>query len=187
MAAARKSARSLRLRIALREIEPEIWRVLLIRESSSLAQLHDAIQRAMGWTNSHLHDFEIHGQRFTDLETWEGFDEADEPGDTWATRLCDLQLEERDSFTYLYDFGDHWMHDVVVEEIIPVPKGQRLPMCIAGARACPPEDCGGPHGYFELLEALHDAAHPEHESYLVWVGGSFDPEAFDLRKARAAR
>ena len=187
MAAAKRSVHALRLRISLREIEPQIWRVLLIRESSSLAQLHNAIQKAMGWTNSHLHDFEIHGQRFTDLESWEPFDETDEPGDTWVTRLQDLQLKERDSFTYLYDFGDHWMHDVVIEEIVPAPKGQRLPMCVSGARACPPEDCGGPHGYFELLEALHDSAHPEHESSLVWVGGSFNPEEFDLQKASAGR
>ena len=77
VADAKRSGRALRLRISLREIEPKIWRVLVVRESSSLAQLHSAIQRAMGWTNSHLHDFEIHGQRFTDLETWEPFDEAD--------------------------------------------------------------------------------------------------------------
>jgi hypothetical protein len=187
MAATRRSAKALSLRVSLREIEPAIWRVLLIRESASLAQLHYAIQGAMGWTDSHLYEFEIHGQRFTDLETWEPFDEDDEPGDVEETRLRDLHLNEGSCFNYLYDFGDYWLHDVMVEEVLPVPKGQRLPRCIAGARACPPEDCGGTPGYFELLEALNDATHPEHESYTVWVGGRFDPEAFDLRRANARR
>ncbi len=141
----------------------------------------------MGWTNSHLYQFEIHGKQFTDLETWEPFDDEVQPGDTDLVRLVDLRLEKGSSFTYLYDFGDDWLHDVLVEEVIPIPKGQRLPCCIDGARACPPEDCGGPPGYFELLEALHDPAHPEHESRRVWVGGAFDPERFDLRKANAGR
>ncbi len=141
----------------------------------------------MGWTNSHLYEFEIHGQRFTDLETWEPFDDEDDPGDTELVRLRDLHLKEGANFTYLYDFGDSWLHDVLIEERFPVPKDQKLPCCIAGARACPPEDCGGAPGYFELLKALHDPRHPEHESYRVWVGGVFDPEKFDLRKANTRR
>ena len=158
-----------------------------MRDSASLAQLHQAIQRAMGWTDSHLYQFEIHGRPFTDLETWEAFDEDDEPGDTRVARLRAFRLQKHDCFTYLYDFGDDWLHDVMVEEVTPVPKGQRLPLCTAGARACPPEDCGGTPGYFELLEALRDATHSEHENYRVWVGGGFDPEKFDLRKANARR
>ena len=187
MAIARQPAQALKLRVSLREIEPEVWRVLLIRTSASLEKLHYAIQRAMGWTNSHLHEFEIHGQRFTDLDTWEPFDEEAEPGDVQVTWLRDLHLDEGTRFTYLYDFGDYWLHDVTVEEVVPVPTGQRLPRCIAGARACPPEDCGGTPGYFELLQALNDPTHPEHESYTVWVGGRFDPEEFDLRRANARR
>lgn len=187
MAAARRPARALRLRISLREIEPEIWRELVVRESSSLARLHHAIQRAMGWTNSHLYEFEIDGRRFTDLETWEPFDDDEEPGDAELVRLRELGLGEGSSFTYLYDFGDHWLHDVTVEGAIPIVTSERLPRCTAGARACPPEDCGGASGYFELLEALRDPAHPEHESSRVWVGGGFDPEAFDLARANASR
>jgi hypothetical protein len=141
----------------------------------------------MGWTNSHLYQFEINEQEFTDLETWEPFDDDEEPGDTEFVRLRDLHLKEGSCFTYLYDFGDYWLHDVMVEEVIPIPKGERLPRCTAGARACPPEDCGGTHGYFELLEALNDPAHPEHESYRIWVGGTFDPEAFDLLRANRRR
>lgn len=187
MAASRRSARALRLRVSLREIEPEIWRALLVSESASLARLHDFIQRSMGWTNSHLYQFEVHGQQFTDLETWEPFDDDETPGDTELVRLADLSLEDGSRFTYLYDFGDYWLHDVVVEETIPIPKGERLPRCTAGARACPPEDCGGPPGYYELLEVLQDPTHSEHENHRVWVGGSFDSEAFDVGRANRHR
>ncbi len=141
----------------------------------------------MGWTDSHLYEFEIHGQRFTDLATWESFDGEEEPGDTELIRLRRLHLEKGTQFTYLYDFGDYWLHDVIVEDVVPITKGERLPRCTAGARACPPEDCGGPPGYFDLLEALDDPAHPEHDSYRVWVGGAFDPEAFDLRRSNRRR
>jgi hypothetical protein len=181
MAATGRSARALRLRVSLREIEPVIWRAVLVRETISLDRLHHAIQKAMGWTNSHLYDFEIGGRRFTDLETWEQFDDDEPPGDARCVTLRNLRLEAGSAFTYLYDFGDDWQHDVVVEGIVPVPTGQRLPCCVDGARACPPEDCGGPHGYFDLLEALANPAHPEHESSRTWVGGAFDPEKFDLR------
>ncbi len=186
MAATRTAARALRLRVSLRDVAPEVWRTLVVRESASLAKLHDAIQRAMGWTNSHLYEFEIGGQRFSDHETSESFDD-EEPGDSQISRLRDLYLKEGGNFTYLYDFGDYWLHDVVVEEFLPVSKGQRLPRCTAGARACPPEDCGGTPGYFDLLEALHNVEHPEHESFRTWVGGAFDPEAFDLESANARR
>ena len=187
MAEARGSAQALRLHISLRDVEPEIWRTLLIRESASLAHLHTAIQRAMGWTNSHLYEFEISGQRFTDYETWEPFDDDDEKGDSHIAKLRSFHLKEGSRFTYLYDFGDYWLHDVVVEERVPILKGQALLRCTAGARACPPEDCGGAPGYFELLEALNDVKHLEHESYREWVGGSFDPEAFDLKLVNARR
>ncbi len=187
MTASTGPARMLRLRVSLREVEPAIWRILLIRESASLAQLHHAIQRAMGWTNSHLYEFEIGGQRVTDLETWEPFDQDDEAGDAATTRLREVKLQPGSRFTYLYDFGDNWLHDVTVEEIAPAPRGQLPALCIAGARACPPEDCGGAHGYFEFLEALHNPTHPEHESCRIWAGGAFDAEAFDLGRANAAR
>ena len=188
MTAAKRTALALRLKVSLQEVEPEIWRLLLVRESMTLARLHGLIQRAMGWTRSHLYQFEIHGQAFTDLETWEPFDDEDvEPGDPDLTRLADFHFKQGAAFTYLYDFGDYWMHDVVVQEILPVPQGQRLPQCLAGARACPPEDCGGPAGYFQLLEALYDPGHSEHESYREWLGGRFDPEAFSLHRANGRR
>lgn len=86
---------------------------------------------------------------------------------------------------YEYDFGDGWQHDIVVEAILQPAEGVRYPVCVAGKRACPPEDCGGPYGYVELLEALGDPEHPEHEDKLDWIGEGFDPEAFDLEEINA--
>jgi hypothetical protein len=105
MAATGRSARALRLRVSLREIEPVIWRTLLVRESSSLDRLHHAIQNAMGWTNSHLYEFEIGGRRFTDLDTREPWDDDQPPGDARLLTLRNLRLEAGSAFTYLYDFG----------------------------------------------------------------------------------
>ncbi len=83
-------------------------------------------------------------------------------------------------FTYEYDFGDNWRHEVLVEKVVPVDRNGEYPICLAGARACPPEDCGGTSGYEELLEAVRDSQHPEHARMLTWLGGYFDSEAFDL-------
>lgn len=168
-----------RLTVRLRECEPPIWRTLLVRGSATLHQLHMAIQGAMGWTNSHLYEFRVGGDRYTDPDTFDGFDD-DVQKDARTTRLAGLQIAPGKTFTYRYDFGDHWLHDVRVEAIEAPEAGTSYPRCVAGARACPPEDCGGVPGYFELLEALSDPSHPKHESCRVWVGGRFDAEAFDL-------
>ncbi|MES0404004.1 MAG: plasmid pRiA4b ORF-3 family protein, partial [Hyphomicrobium sp.] len=173
-------ANVVRLTLRLRECEPPIWRTILVRNSTSLHQLHLAIQKAMGWTNSHLYEFEVRKSKYTDLTTVDYFEDDEQSEDARTTKLSLLKLERGESFTYLYDFGDYWLHDITVDSIeSPIP-GASYPNCVAGARACPPEDCGGTHGYFEFLEAITDTTHPEHESYLVWVGGNFDPEAFDL-------
>ena len=87
--------------------------------------------------------------------------------------------EQRSSFIYVYDFGDYWRHRIVVEKVFTATRGGRDPACVGGRRACPPEDCGGTWGYAEFLEAIRDPDHEEHESMLEWVGGHFDPEAFD--------
>jgi hypothetical protein len=88
-------------------------------------------------------------------------------------------VQEGSTFLYIYDFGDYWRHRIVVEKVLPAEVGTKYPACIGGRRACPPEDCGGPWGYQECLAAIADPDHEEHESMLTWVGGSFDPDAFD--------
>ena len=95
-----------------------------------------------------------------------------------ATSRSELDLQN--SQPVKYDFGDSWEHELLVEKRLPLEAGKRYPVCLTGKRACPPEDCGGIWGYASLLEAIRDPEHPEHEEMLEWVGGEFDPEAFDL-------
>lgn len=163
------------LKITLLEVDPSIWRCVLFTSDASLGDLNFILQAAMGWTNSHLHQFTIDGADFSDPQF-----EMDEADDEFAVTLAEVAPAEHRRFNLLYDFGDGWDHEVVVEKILPREPGQRLPCCLAGERARPPEDCGGPWGYQDFLAAIGDPEHEEHEAMLEWVGGAFDPEAFDL-------
>lgn len=169
------SAATYQLRIALRHIEPPIWRRVLVPGDTTLARLHRILQRVMGWEDAHLHQFTIDGIRYAPPDPEAGEDERDER----RVRLAAVLPLAQARFQYLYDFGDDWLHDVTVEAIRPAERGKMLPHCLEGARACPPEDCGGVSGYAEFLEAIMDPTHPEHVSSLTWVGGRFDHEAFD--------
>jgi hypothetical protein len=135
----------------------------------------------MGWANAHVHQFFGQGRRISDpafgLEQFEG----DEPVlDENTSSLQDLAPHAGDTFVYEYDLGDGWAHDVLVEEVREVDAGPLL-WCIDGARACPPDDCGGIPGYEQMLEAIANREHPEHDQTLTWLGGDFDPDAFDAR------
>jgi hypothetical protein len=163
------------LDVRLREIEPPIWRTVEVPGAWSLEDVHLALQVAMGWTNSHLHQFKI-GDRVY------GMVDVDDSGDLEIEdereyRLQDL-VQDGGSFVYEYDFGDSWDHDVTVKKVTTVAKPPR-PRCVAGARACPPEDCGGSGGYENLLEALADPEHEEHDSLVTW-SNDFKPERFLL-------
>jgi len=171
------------IRVDLTGIRPPVWRRILVPDHIHLLALHELIQAAFGWQDYHLHEFEIHGARYGDPETNEfgEFDLIDER----ETELRELGLTEGDRFTYEYDFGDSWRHTILLEKILTVEKRARLPRCLGGQRTCPPEDVGGTSGYAEFLEALTDPGHPKQRRYLEWVGGVFDPEAFDLKAANA--
>ncbi len=166
----------LQLRIDLEEVDPPIWRRLLVPAGIRLDQLHDVIQAAMGWTDSHLHAFTIgtkrYGMQIDDfLEN-----ELDEKK---FTVLKAIGKERR--FRYEYDFGDGWQHQVVVEDVVNTsPIGLTSAVCLEGERSCPPEDCGGAYGYADLLQAISDPEHEEHDDSLEWVGEDFDPEEFSL-------
>jgi hypothetical protein len=139
----------------------------------------------MGWTNSHLHQFEIKGKRYGDPELLDdGFGDF-VCLDSTKTKLSQIlpKTGKRFAFKYEYDFGDGWQHEVVSEGKLPVDPKVKYPLCLEGERACPPEDCGGPWGYGDFLEAIRNPKHEEHESMLEWVGGAFDPEEFDSKKA----
>ena len=136
----------------------------------------------MGWTNSHLHQFEIKGERFGDPELLdEGFKDY-EFADSTATKLRDIIPSDgkRFQFVYEYDFGDGWQHEILFEGSPTRDKAVKYPLCLEGERACPPEDVGGVGGYEDFLEAIVNPHHEDHDDLLKWAGGSFDPEAFDL-------
>jgi hypothetical protein len=170
------------VRISLEDIEPPVWRRVLIPGGVNLSKLHDIFQAAMGWTNSHLHSFTIdaklYGPQFDDYPD----DELDETECTVSFALRGSVLH----FSYEYDFGDSWTHKVVVEDVSWAPYVLKHGVCLDGGGACPPEDVGGTGGYEEFLAALADPLHEEHDNYLVWVGYKFDPEAFNVAAANAA-
>lgn len=165
------------LDVRLREIEPAIWRTIEMPGVSSLEDVHFAIQVAMGWTNSHLHQFVI-GETSYGMADVDGAEDL-ELEDERQFRLQDLVRNGR-TFVYEYDFGDGWEHGVTVNKVTTQAKPPK-PRCIGGARACPPEDCGGSGGYANLLEALRDPKHEEHESSVTW-SNNFQPERFAIPK-----
>lgn len=178
--AAAKSLRSIyQLKITLKGIRPPIWRRLLVASTTKLDGIHLILQIVMGWTNSHLHKFIQGRDRY-------GMPDEEFPSDTKDEaqyRLDQLLKTEKEKLIYIYDFGDGWEHEVVLEKILPFQTGVVLPLCVKGSRACPPEDIGGIGGYAMFLDAISDPAHPEHESMLEWIAedmdGPFDPGHFD--------
>ena len=179
------SAPIYQLKITLRDSRPPIWRRVLVPADFTLAKLHWVIQQAMGWTNSHLHHFRV-GETYYSLPVpytdWAELNEKD----SRKVRLDQIAPRVKAKFVYEYDFGDSWEHEIVVEKILPPEPGVKYPTCLKGKGACPPEDVGGVWGYAGFLEAIHDPNHEEHKMYLEWIGGSFDPEAFDLDDTNAA-
>ena len=181
--------RIFQLNIKLIDIEPEIWRRAVVPDSLTLRELHAAIQGAMGWQDYHLHMFEIGDRRFEIPENdIMGPEERYE--DERKHKLRAL-ISAGAQFLYVYDFGDDWNHSVTVEDVITPdseqdrPAGRYRPLCIGGARACPPEDCGGPYNYPEFLHALADPKHPEHKETLDWADG-FQSELFDIDRTNAS-
>ncbi len=171
----------LQLKITLLYVDPPIWRRILVPASFALPRLHRVFQEVMGWQDSHLHAFDIKDKCYvmSGIDDWGDFpDDIIEDG----IRIANL-LDVGDTFLYRYDYGDGWEHLVVLEAISSVDSALLHAVCLGGERACPPEDVGGTPGYQYFLEAIGDVSHEEHEDYLVWAGGSFDPEAFNLALA----
>ncbi len=173
------------LKVTLKHSKPPIWRRLQVPGDISLAKLHHILQIAMGWSDYHLHQFEVSGAYYgvpdPDYKSM-GFDMRDEK----RLKLNQAAPAEKFKFRYEYDFGDSWEHEIVVEKILSPEAGLHYPRCLTGKRACPPEDVGGVWGYDSFLEAIKDPGHPEHEEMLEWVGGDFDPEVFGLEEINEA-
>jgi len=180
--AARKKVHSIyQFKITLKDIRPPIWRRVQVRSNTTLGHLHWVIQFSMGWTNSHLHSFSIQGVEYGMLMPELGFDEMG-VRDEQSVKLSKVIPGEKFKFCYLYDFGDSWEHNILVEKVLDADPEINYPLCIKGKRACPPEDCGGVWGYRDFLEAIQNPDDPEHEEILEWVGGFYDPEDVELHE-----
>lgn len=166
--------------ISLADSKPNIWRRLLIPSDTSLENFHKIIQTAMGWSNSHLHQFVKNEQTFAkkhpDDDLWDELGSIDYK----KMKISDLLKFEGDKLRYEYDFGDYWMHKIVLEKILPSDDTLKYPVCIRGKMNCPPEDCGGIWGYSDMLEILTKPTHKEYGNYIEWLGGDFDPKYFDM-------
>lgn len=171
-------ARVYRLHISLLEVEPRIWRRVQVPAAISLRQLHDVFQITMGWTNSHLHEFVVGNEHFG--RTDPRVDPPEDLRDDCAFMLDTVAPKAGREFVYNYDFGDDWDHRVVIESIEDAGVAGHRALCLDGARACPPEDCGGPHAYQSLLTALRDPSHERHREFVEWIGEEFDPDRFEL-------
>lgn len=174
-----------RLLVKLEGSEPSVWRLISVPGHMTLADLDRVIQAAMGWTNSHLHQFGINGTLY-------GIPDDEWPDDRPVLPDGGYSLDEvlgtsTEGFVYQYDFGDSWNHDVTVQGVeVADEKRNSWPMCLAGANACPPEDVGGLGGYEDFLRAMRDLSHPEHDAMRRWCGGPFDPTSFDINAANRA-
>jgi hypothetical protein len=164
------------LRIALQDIQPTVWRQIQVWEDVTMGKLHEILQIVMDWEDYHLHEFRI-GRRLYSVPDPDDDMHERTVIDERRERLCDAVPRVGTQFLYLYDFGDSWRHDLLLEAIMMPAPSMPYPRCIAGERRTPPEDVGGTPGYEEYLEALADPKHEEHENVLRWRG-AFDPEAF---------
>lgn len=163
------------------ETSPEHnWRRVQVQDCT-LDKLHEHIQTAMGWTNSHLNRFKIGEQQYADPMLMEEDFEEFGYEDSTTTKISDIlpKTGKQFRFEYQYDFGDSWEHEVLFEGVVRVDSKVKYPLCLEGARACPPEDVGGVQGYANFLEAIRDKTHEEREAMFEWVDGWFDPEEFD--------
>jgi hypothetical protein len=172
--------RVFQFKITLRDTQPPIWRRIRVKDGT-LDKLHEHIQTAMGWTNSHLHHFKVGEQHYGDpMLLGENFEEFDYR-DSMRTKVSAVvpQTGKRFRCEYEYDFGDSWWHEVLFEGVVCAEPGQRYPLCLDGARACPPEDVGGVWGYADFVQAMADPEDERHEELVQWLGEEFAPEAFD--------
>lgn len=170
----------LQIKISLLDSPVPIWRRLIVDAGMPLSFVHEALQIAMGWWSYHLYEFECDGIRYGDMRHSQ---EDPEVINADTATLSQLLKKEGDTLVYLYDHGDEWRHEIILEQIIP-PADQEEALhayCTHGKRACPPEDCGGIPGFTNLLTAVEDPCHPSHEEVLHWTGQSYDPNAFDAR------
>ncbi len=166
--------------------KPPVWRRIKVRTDATFSEFHETIQLAFGWTFSHLYLFSEKGFashfQIQDIEMAD--DELGEVGDADKIQLRDIFTKEKQTYRYIYDFGDNWDHKITLEKILK--ENIEHPICVAGKGQCPPEDCGGVWGFAEMKEAINDPDHPEYEEYREWLGLEeneiWDAKEFDLEE-----
>ncbi len=169
------------LKITLLGTNPPIWRRLLVPSDMTLAQLHNVLQAAMGWDDGHMHEFAVGQRRFGRPDPEDQLMGVPPVENERTVPLSGILARVGSKAIYTYDFGDSWDHSIVLEKRLPVDPNMTYPVCTEGQLACPPEDCGGIPGYYDLVEALADPAHERHEEMIEWIG-DFDPQAFSVDK-----
>jgi hypothetical protein len=174
------------LKVTLHGIRPPVRRRLQIQSDMTLDKLHAVLQAAFAWENCHMHEFQLGSRRFGRSDVEDGWGEPSGTQSESSAMLGQVMRRKGAKLLYLYDFGDSWEHEIVVEDITPADPGVRYPRCLDGRRAAPPEDCGGAWGYAELLQVLGDPTHEEHAERREWLRRGFDPERFDLAAANQA-
>lgn len=172
----------IQLTVSLHQSTPLIWRSIVVNKQTTFFELHHIIQIAMGWQNYHMFDFNLDGYRVGMIQENDLGYGNNQLLDATKTFLTDIISLEKDTFEYNYDFGDAWLHDVVVEQLKDNQTGTNYPACIDGQYNCPPEDCGGIVGFYHLLNILADKKHPEYKDSKNWIGKKYNPESFDLVK-----
>lgn len=178
----------LQFKITLKDSKPPIWRRIVVPEDYTFFDLHVAIQDVFGWTDTHLHQFIIGNpcDRNSPIISWPYPDTEEEAIDERKTKLSDYIKSPKQLFHYEYDFGDGWMHDIIFEKIFAGNAKEKYPQILDGARACPPEDCGGIWGYYDLIEILKNPKHEEFQDKMEWLSlddpKEFNPEEFDLKE-----
>ena len=173
------SRRIFKIKITLTGVKPPVWRRVLVPSDETLDDLHRIVQISMGWGFSHLHEFKV-GDRIYG-EPNRAYQDVKVLPD-WNIKLSTIFRRGIRDFTYLYDFGDYWMHKIAIENVQPFDHNESYPLLVTGRRNCPPEDVGGDSGYFEFLKAMKDPLNIESAFYVDWYEGEFDPEEFDQGK-----
>lgn len=171
-----KTETAYQFKITLKDSKPPIWRKFIVGSSITLPKLHDVIQIVMGWENEHLHEFKF-GREIYGVPDPDSFSKINNEKRVMLNQLIN---QEKDKFLYTYDMGDNWEHIVELEKILLEQPAPVNPKCIDGKMACPPEDCGGTYGYYDMLDTINDPDNPEYEETIEWLGDDFDPEEFDI-------
>ncbi len=174
-----------RFRVALLGIEPAVWRTVDVPASYNFWSLHVAIQDAMGWLDCHLHTFRVEsGGKTLEIGIPDDLLGMRDVSPGWDVPLSAHLDQLKTGVMYEYDFGDGWEHTIQLEEVVDLLADYSYPRCLDGAQACPPEDCGGVHGYQLMLEVLKDPRHERHHEMIEWIGGKYDPDIFDPAKVK---